>query len=400
LTIGDELLKGSVLNTNAQYLGSKLTHLGFSVTGQAACPDDVPAIRKKLTEFLSRSHLVIVSGGLGPTPDDVTREAISSLFKVPLVFSESQFRCIQAHYRKHSHHAVPREVRKEAFYPQNAVPLINRFGIALGFFMNYGNGGLMIVLPGVPRELENMFEALVGPLLKRHFKNLKPKPKLVVRMAGISEPAVMKKLGKDFFEDPFDFGIYPEAGEVSIRLYAESSQIIKKLKRKLKKQLNAFIYAYGESSLTETIGKILTRRKKTLAIAESCTGGLLSSEITRIPGASRYFKGSMTAYDNSVKSSMGIEKALIEKKGAASKEVARALAVNIRRQMNTTYGIGITGIAGPSGGSRKKPVGLVYISIAAPHHASVHKHLFWGDRLQVQTKAVIKALEYLWQEIR
>ena len=288
LNIGVELLKGSVLNTNAQFLGHELTRLGFQVQAQLTCGDSHGSIEECLGLGLSRSDLILVSGGLGPTPDDVTREALAQFFKVPLVFSPSQFKCIQRNYRRHGHHTVPSQVKKEAFYPENAIPLINRYGIALGFYVRCGNR-LIVVLPGVPREMERMFGEQVIPLLRRLFRGLKPKPSLVAKTVGLSEPEVMQKLGRDFFKESFDFGIYPEAGEVSLRIYADQAGTILRLRSKIKKRLAKTLYTTEEQELSEVVGELLTRRKKTLAVAESCTGGRLSSEITRNPGASRKY---------------------------------------------------------------------------------------------------------------
>jgi len=398
ITIGNELLRGNTLNTNAQFLGKELTRLGFSVRAQSACPDSPPAIQDALDRALCQADLVILSGGLGPTPDDVTREAIAEYFKRPLVFSKSQYHSIQQYYRRHGH-AIPSQVRKEAYYPQKATPLVNRFGIALGFYLLSGKQ-LLIVLPGVPAELENMFRDQVVPLLKRYFRRLAPKPLLVAKLTGISEPSIMTKLGHDFFDNSFDFGIYPEAGQVTIRIYAERPTLLRCLRSKMKERLGEFIYAWDEITLTEITGRILARKKKTLSVAESCTGGLLASELTKIAGASRYFKGGMIAYSNQVKEELGISKSVLAAEGAVSKKVAAALAQNIRHLLKTDYGVGITGIAGPTGGTPAKPVGLVFISLADRTQVKVCRHLFWGDRRQVQIKAVRKALEYLWRKIR
>lgn len=405
ITIGAELLKGSVLNTNARFLGWELTDLGFDVRWQTACGDVIEAIGQALREAIGRSDLIILSGGLGPTPDDLTREALSQFFKVPLTFSSSQFSEIRKHYQRLDRH-VPEMVRREAHFPANATPLINRYGIALGFTMVH-KSRLVVVLPGVPVELEKMFRELVKPLLRRHFrKRLVPRPALVVKTIGLSEPQIMMRLGRDFFKDSFDFGIYPAAGEVSMRIQADLVAIIRRLRRKVDLRLGDSIYAFEDKSLAEVVGTILTRRRKTLAAAESCTGGLLASEVTKTAGASQYFKGGLTVYSNEVKKiffEWSGEKHAVQdllRKGAVSKEVAAALAEGIRKQLGTTYGIGITGIAGPVGGSRRKPVGLVYLSLASPEKVKVWKREFWGDRNQIQTKAMKKALEYLWREIR
>ncbi len=402
LTIGAELLKGSTLNTNAQFLGRELTQLGFRVVAQTSCGDAIPEIAARLKDALNRSTVIVLTGGLGPTPDDLTREAVASYFQVPLVFSKEQFSNIRKYYRRHAKPAkrlIPELVRKEALYPENAVPLINRFGIALGFYLRQGRQWIF-VLPGVPAELEKMFKQNIVRLLKKNFAELSAKPHLVVKMVGLSEPEIMTKLGRDFFDPPFEFGIYPAPGEVAIRIHAEKQSVIRQLKQKIKRRLGSSVYAYEEISLAEAIGKILTAKKQSLAAAESCTGGKLSAEITHVPGASLYFKGGITVYSNEWKENLGVPKHLIQAKGAVSPEVAWLLAEKVRLYAKSTYGLGVTGIAGPSGGSKRKPVGLVYISVAGPKHSKGGQHLFWGDREQVRTKAVKKALEYLWREIR
>ena len=291
---------------------------------------------------------------------------------------------------------MPAMVRKEAMFPKNAVPLFNRYGIALGFYIAV-EARLAVFLPGVPSELEKMYEERVRPLLKQHFKTRR-KLALIVKNIGISEPDVMKKLRNDFFNDVFDFGIYPETGEVSLRLYSESPAVIERLRRKIKKRLAGYTYAYEETSLSQAVGKMLAKKKLTLAAAESCTGGLLASEITRIPRSSRYFKGGVVAYGNDIKTGwLDVPPKILLQKGAVSAETAAMLAANIRKKMNAALGISVTGIAGPDGGSKQKPVGQVYMAIADKKKTRVWKEYFMGDRRQIQDKTVKKCLEYLWR---
>lgn len=404
LTIGAELLKGSTLNTNAYFLGHQLTGLGFEVAAQTACGDIPAAIVQKMDEAISHSDLVILCGGLGPTPDDVTREAVADFFRVPLVFSRTQYSRIRKYYRAR-HRSVPDLVRREAMFPANSTPLINRYGIALGFYLVSGRS-LVVVLPGVPAELEKMFRELVCPLLKRHFRGLKLPPTIVAKTVGLSEPDIMLKLGRDFFRDSFEFGIYPGPGEVAIRIQANKTAIARRCLQKIKKRLGSSVYAYEDVPLAEAIGRILRNRHQTVAVAESCTGGLLASEITKTPGASRYFKGGHVLYDNRQKKKwfkcLSMHGAIgdLQKKGSVSEAIAEALATGVRDDMGTTYGLGITGIAGPNGGTRAKPVGLVFLALAARGRTKVWKEHFWGDRNQVRIKAMKKALEYLWREIR
>jgi len=399
LSVGNEVLRGSVVNTNAAFLGRELSGLGFEVISHGVCPDSLEAIRFRLGEILRRVDLIIMMGGLGPTPDDVTREGIAAHFKVPLVFSAQQYRRLQKVY-KHFGKRVPLLVKREAFYPENAKPLINRFGIALGFSIEAGQK-VVIALPGVPSELENMYFDVVRPFLKKKYGGLSKSRRLIVRMAGIPEPDVMKKLGKDFFDDPFDFGIYPSAGEVAIRILAEKADVLGRLKKKIATRLKNWIYGWDETPLSVVVGKILSKKKQTFSVAESCTGGLLASRITACSGASAYFRGGVVTYHASIKTELGVPGKLIKRYGEVSGQVALELAKAVRLRMGSNFGIGITGIAGPGGGSSGKPVGLVYIGLASPGgKTQVWKHILWGERLQIQDRAATKALEYLWRKIR
>ena len=396
LTIGDELLKGTVLNTNARFLGAELLRLGFKVESQVSCPDDLLSIKAEFSRALAGAELILVTGGLGPTPDDVTRDAAADFFKVPLVLSNRQLSFIQNYYKSRGK-KMPPLVRKEALFPQNAEPLFNRYGIALGFSIAAGER-LMVILPGVPDEMEKMFRELVAPLVLKKFKGLKKRLALIVKTVGISEPGIMEKLKDDFFDDPFEFGIYPMTGEVTLRFYTDSFAVKRRLEKKAAGRLKKWIYAREETTLAAQIGKIFLREKKTLAVAESCTGGLLASGITAVPGASRYFKGGITAYENKIKENwLAVPPEVLRKKGAVSPETALCMAAAVRLKMAASIGIGITGIAGPSGGSREKPVGLVYIAIVSANKRTVWKEIFRGTRDQIQARAAKKAFEYLWR---
>ena len=399
LSVGNEVLRGSVVNTNAAFLGRELTGLGFEVTFHGVCADSQEAIRFRLGDILRRVDVCFIMGGLGPTPDDVTREGIASHFNVPLVFSAAQYRRLQKIYKRFGKR-VPTIVKREAFYPENAKPLINRFGIALGFSIETQQK-TVIALPGVPAELENMYFDVVLPVLKKKYTRILKSRKLIVKMVGISEPDVMKKLGKDFFNESFDFCIYPSAGEVMIRILADNAAVLGRLKKKIAARLKDRIYAWDETPFSAVIAKILTKKKRTLAVAESCTGGLLASRITAQPGASAFFRGGIVAYHPLAKKKLGVPDEMIQAYGEVSSQVALQLARSIREKMEASYGIGVTGIAGPGGGSAKKPVGLVYIGLASSDGKSrVWKHVFWGERRQVKVRAEVKALEYLWRKIR
>jgi len=399
LTVGSELLKGSTLNTNARFLGQRLLAAGYRVREQIACDDVVPEIQNCLARALKIGDLVIVSGGLGPTPDDVTREAIAGYFKKPLIIHPAQKRRIVKLYARLGR-VMPPSVQNEALYPKTAEPLINTYGIALGFCVKQGHKRV-IVLPGVPRELENLMDFQVLPLLKRGASQVAAKFPLILKTVGLSEPAVMEKLGPDFFDQPFEFGIYPHPGEVTLRIYSESRKTHDVLRKKAKSRLQDFIYASREISLAESVSALLTGRKMRLGVAESCTGGQLAAELTRYPGASRCFQGGLIVYDNGLKVRLGVEKKCLERYGAVSAPTAEKLAVEAARFTQAHWGIAITGIAGPGGGTRAKPVGTVYIAVSGPrNYRAVELYEFWGTRDQIQKRAVTKSLELLWRALR
>jgi len=398
LTIGSELLKGTTLNSNALFLGRELTSLGFDVIRQTACLDEIPAISRNLGEAFDRAELIIVTGGLGPTPDDVTREGIADYFDVPLKFSKTQYQLIEKLYKARGK-KVPESVYKEALFPANSVPLINRYGIALGFYIRPA-GKFIAVLPGVPREQEKMFLRLVVPLAARFFPKVRPKYSLVARTVGLSEPAIMEKLGKSFFRDSFEFGIYPYPGEVTMRIQAERESVIRRLRKMLETRLGKNIYSFQDYPLAEVVGRRLLHHSMSLAVAESCTGGLLSAAIVARPGAARYFKGGFVAYSNHMKiSELALSASALKRMGAVSREAALLMAEAARSKTGADAGLSVTGIAGPEGGSARKPVGTVWVGYASGKGKKAWGHTFSGDRIHVQQKSVQFALEHLWREL-
>ena len=397
ITIGSELLNGAVLNTNAQYLANQISKLNIDVVYQVSCRDREAEIVGCLSAAFGRSDLIMVTGGLGPTPDDITREAITKYFRCALKFDSAQYRQI-TRYFKRVHKSPPFMTRREAFRPEIAKPLINRFGIALGFYIETDEK-LMIVLPGVPRELINMYETIVEKLICNKFKNRIPTYVLEARIVGMYETEIMQKLKKSFFEKRnFEFGIYPEIGEVTIRLKAKEKKIISILRREMKERIGQRLYSFEGQTLSEVIAQKMTSRNLSLSITESCTGGLLSERLTDPAGASHFFKGGITAYSNNVKiQKIGVPLGLIKKYGAVSKEVAKNMAQGVREKLTTSVGISITGIAGPAGGTRKKPVGLVYIGISNSKGTTVTQCLFTGERKKIRLQAAQKALYLLYQ---
>lgn len=399
LTIGDEILKGCILNSNAQYLGTRLTAVGFLCSYQSVCADVEAEIRDALDRALTRSDVIIMTGGLGPTPDDVTREAVSSYFNVPLKFSATQYKRILKYFRAVKKD-VPEECKKEAQFPANAKPLNNSCGIALGFSIQVGKKWIF-VLPGVPREMKKMYEDSIVPILKREFKEAKPKFSLTIETVGLGESTIMTKLGKDFFKLPFDFGIYPHPGYVTIRLQMEKKSVYDALKKYVAKKIGDDVYAWEEMTLAEATGKLLRKKKKKLAVAESCTAGLLAATIATVPGASDYFQGGVIAYANEVKiQELNVKEKTLSKEGAVALPVAKEMALGTLKKFDSDLAVSITGIAGPTGGTAQKPVGTVCIALATPKKIMAEKFIFVGSRSHIQERTVTKALEMIWRTLK
>ena len=397
LTIGSELLNGSVLNTNAQYLARQVTALHIDVVHQSSCLDRESEIIGALDQAFQRSRLIIVTGGLGSTPDDVTRQAVARYFGCGLTYHRDQYRHIVKHFQA-SGCGAPPITRCEAYFPTVAKPLLNRAGIALGFYV-LRSGRLLVVLPGVPRELVNIFERCVRRLIEKEVTDRPAWYWLTAKIIGLNEPQVMRQLGRKFFKrGEFEFGIYPEIGEVTIRIKSKQKRLNAGLGRELKERFGPRLFSFEEAPIASVIGRALRRRKLTLAVAESCTGGLFAKRLTDGAGASRYFKGGAVAYSDQIKrEALGVSTALLARHGAVSREAARAMAQGVRTRYEASLGMSITGIAGPSGGSRRKPVGLVYISLADQNRTRTFECRFLGDRSKVRLQAAARAFEILWR---
>lgn len=391
ITIGSELVSGRTLNTNAHFLSKAVSQLDIEVTRHASCRDIERDILDVLRQAYARADLIFVVGGLGPTPDDITRETIAKFFHSGLAFDRKQYARIVRYFKKKGE-KIPFITKREAHFPQVATPLLNRFGLALGFYVRrYGK--LLIALPGVPSELIGMFQTSVGSLIRRVFPVRTPICTVEARIAGLYETQIMGKLGSGFFKNRiFDFGIYPEVGEVTVRLKMKDKKLAAVLRRELHRKLGRWIYGFGSEPLSQVVGEKFIASKKTLAVAESCTGGLLAKNLTDHAGSSRYFRGGLVAYSNDVKAGLlGISKKLIQTKGAVSREVAEKMAEGIRKIANASVGLSITGIAGPSGGSAGKPVGLVFIALSDCKKTTAFQFRFSGSRSAVRLHAVQKA---------
>ena len=405
LSIGTELLLGNIINTNAQWISEQLSQLGLNHFRQSTVGDNCDRIIKIIQEISKRSNLLITTGGLGPTPDDLTTEAIAksfnvSLFERPLLWDEIKQKLSNSKLQEDSS-----SLRKQCFFPENAQIINNPRGTAPGMIWEPVKDFTILTFPGVPSEMKTMWEETAYDFIKTKFSDNYSFFSSTLKFAGIGESSVAEKINDLLNLKNPTVAPYANLGEVKIRITAraknelEAKNIIKPIKEKLKKDFSKFIFGEDNDTLPSVLIKELTKRNETIVFAESCTGGLLSSSLTSISGSSQVFQGSIVSYSNELKNSLlNISKEKLTKYGAVSEEVCEAMAINVKNRLGADWAIAISGIAGPSGGTQEKPIGLVYISIAGPNnHISNIKKIFNStrNRIEIQTLSVNVCLNSL-----
>ncbi len=401
ISIGTEILLGQILNTNQQWISRRLAGLGIDVYYQSTVGDNPQRLIGAIKEAMWRSDIVITTGGLGPTVDDVTLESIARALSRKLVLNEYVLKQIKLRFGKLCI-GMPKENVRQAHIPEGAMVLKNSVGTAPGFILEDG-GKILIALPGPPRELNPIFERGVIPYLKKKIKSEWVIKTRTINITGLPESVVDEKVNDILHSPPpVTIGIFAHPGLIELKITAkaknnkEADELIDKIDKKITARLKDNIFGRDSETLEEIIGKILTRKKKTLAIAESCTGGIISSRITDIPGSSKYFKGGFVVYSNGLKiSELKVSPENIKKFGAVSREVAVQMAENIREIAGADYGLAVTGIAGPSGATKAKPVGLVYIAVSSDKETAWRKFSFIGEREVIKSRASQAALDML-----
>lgn len=392
LTTGDDILKGKTLNTNFNYLAKRLWECGASVSFEISSADNKESIREALQFLIKKSEGVIVIGGLGPTHDDQTREGFSEFIKQKPFFDEilwQNLKKLEPELQKEKH-------EKYAWNFRNTKLLENPAGIARGYFYEK-KGSFIFLLPGPPREFIPMLEKHVLPYIKR--KTGKSYETKVIKIFGLKEIEVMEKL-KEKEEVLKPFSILPSLQEVKVVLYGEKEEIKRKFTI-LKRIVGDYIYSEKEETLEEIVGRNLKKKKLTISTAESCTGGLLGDIITRVPGSSEYYKGGIVAYTEEIKVDvLKVKEETIKKYSVYSGEVAKEMAENVRKIFKTDIGISTTGIAGPSGGTKNKPVGLVYMGICLNGKTFVFKEIFKGEREEIKMQSALFILNELRKKLK
>jgi len=403
VSIGDEVLSGQTADTNAAYLGRELLSIGIPVVSCYTVGDNIDLIVRALNLASGDADVVLVTGGLGPTDDDLTRQAFGKLLGAELQLQDELLQKIRDFFVRRNLQ-MPEKTKIQAYIPAGAKALANNLGTAPGIMARI-KGKLLIAMPGVPLEMKQMFKESVFAELKR-FASESQQVGMVVRRLkcfGAGESTIGELLGSLCQRDRNPLiNCTAEHGVITLHIIAtakdkdKAQQMAEKDEKLLTELLGELVYGTGEQTLAEVVGEKLAQRKKTIAVAESCTGGCLAKLLTDISGASRYFTYGWVTYSNIAKTSeFGIEADLIGKYGAVSGWTAEAMARGARRRAGTDFAIGITGIAGPTGGSEQKPVGLVYISVDSTNGCETKRFIMSGDRDSIRFRAAQTALNML-----
>lgn len=404
LCVGTELLLGDTLNTNTQFLSKELSYLGIGVFHQSVVGDNPKRVSEALKIAFDRADMVITTGGLGPTKDDLTKEVCAQFFNKKLVLNEEALERLKERFVKRGIIELSESNVKQAYLPEGCIPLQNNNGTAPGCIIN-DNNKILIMLPGPPREVAPMFKEDVVQFLKTLTDNIFVSK--VLRVFGIGESAAADKITHLLDNVNPTVAPYAKENEVIFRITAncksesEADDLIKPVEEEIRGILGDYIYGEGEKTLDFVVGELLVDKSLTIATAESCTGGLVSGALINYPGISSSFLEGAITYSNEAKiKRLGVNKETLDKFGAVSEEVAREMAEGIAKVSGANIGISTTGIAGPGGGTEGKPVGLVYIGIYYNNETYINKINVSGNRERVRNRAVMEALDMIRRNVK
>ena len=404
IAIGTELLLGDILNTNAQYLSRQLADMGISVYYQSVVGDNVDRLKETLINAMNRADIIITTGGLGPTTDDLSKETIAELLELPLVEHEESRDRLLDFFNKRNLKMTENNL-KQVYIPKGAIVLKNDNGTAPGFIVNTKKN-TVVVLPGPPNEMKPMFKTEVIKELKKLNKGVIASR--TVKLCGIGESMVADIL-KDLIDKQTNPTIAPYAkdGEVHLRITVKTDdetravELIETMQQKVVNYVGDYIYTTDDRTLEETLVDVLSDKKLTLSVAESCTGGMLSGRIINCSGVSKVYKEGLITYSNEAKMKyLGVTEKTLAKYGAVSENTAREMVEGLIDRCKTDTAISITGVAGPTGGTDEKPVGLVYIGVHYNGKTVVKECNFYGNRQKIRTRAVVEGLIMLWNLVK
>lgn len=408
LVTGQEILSGSVIDTNSAHIAQKLEEAGLEVTRHVCVGDDKEIIVSIIKEISIRADIAVVTGGLGPTADDITAEAAAKSAGVELVLNRSALRAVEDYFKERKR-TMTSSNKKQALLPKGSECLFNPVGTAPGFSMKIGRCSFFFI-PGVPFEMNKMLSDMVLPRIERHQGRAR-EVNLVKTIStfGLGESAIGEQLAGLAAEFPeIKLGIRAKFPEIHVTLYCRGTddrsldQIMGKASEWVMKKIGEKVFSDDGDSMEAVVGSLLAGEKATLAVAESCTGGLISHWLTNVPGSSEYFLFSGVTYSNESKSNLlGVSTKILERYGAVHQETAKEMAEGARRVAGSTYGLATSGIAGPAGGTKDKPVGTVCIGLASPHSVKGFRFFFpFNSRSRNKKIFAMKALDLLRHELQ
>ena len=403
IAIGTEILLGDIVNSNAQYLAQELASLGIDMHYQQVVGDNENRIIHAFDEAYSRSDIIITTGGLGPTGDDLTKEVAAKYFNKKLLQHEESVKKIKDYFKFRERKMTENNL-KQGLIPEGTIVINNDNGTAPGVIIEEKDK-IMVILPGPPKEMKPMFEEIVKPYLQKRTDSVLVSK--VIKILGIGESAVAEEL-KDIMAAQTNPTIAPYAKEVGVMLRItakanneeEAIKLIEPIEREIKDRLGENVYATEDVSIEDVVAKLLVEKKLTISTAESCTGGMIAATLINYPGISEVFLEGAVTYSNEAKHNrLGVKNETLEKYGAVSEETAKEMAIGIAKNAGTDVSIVTTGIAGPGGGTEEKPVGLVYIGVYVKGEVEVQRCIFNGNRSRVRQQATTTGLDMLRRKL-
>lgn len=400
---GTEILLGQTLNTSAHYLTGQLSELGIEVDYHTTVGDNRERLEQVLKQAINRSELVLTTGGTGPTVDDMTKELVAKVLGLKLQLDPGSLERIR-HFFSSRGSVMPKTEEKEAYFPEGSIILKNDYGTAPGAIIRH-KGKMVVILPGPPAEMAPMFEQFVLPILVKFVTNdTKRMYSRVIKIFGLGESEIEEALRDLMGNDQLGMTLLAKHSEMHVRLVVrekneqEAKALLDKTERIIRERLEARVFGTDNETMLGIVIGLLKSRQNTISTAESCTGGLLGAILTQEPGSSEIYLGGVVSYSNSLKEKfLGVNPQTLQTYGAVSPETACEMAVGVKERTGSDLAVGITGIAGPGGGSDEKPVGLVYIGLATPEGVQASKFQFHGQRESIRQLSVKAALDLVRQ---
>ncbi len=403
ITIGNELISGKTVDINSSYCAQRLTAVGIDVLRITSVGDDFETVSDVLKKAIKETDFVIITGGLGSTKDDITNEIVSKALNIPLVLNKEALQLIEEKTQKAGIKMNP-SLEKMAWIPEKA-KILDTEGNACGYKLEHKDV-ILYFLPGVPEQMRYLLDRFVIPDIVSKTEDLPSVEQRIIKLYGINESLIAEKL-KGIKTENVLLGFYPKFPEYHILLTAKGKdkekikEEIKEVEEKIKERLSSYIFTTKDERLEDVVGRLLRKKGLTISVAESCTGGLIGHRITNVPGSSDYFMGGAVVYSNEAKMRLlGVKKETLEKYGAVSSQTAKEMAEGIRRCIPADIGLAVTGIAGPSGGTKEKPVGTVFIGLSTEKETITKRYLFFGEREQIKLNTSTMALDWIRRYIK